>query len=167
MQIPWGAINAVIPVTPGLIILPFRNIKNYRYWRIRFIDSSNSEGYIEVGRIYLGPSFEFYYDIRTRSPVFKDLSLVKRSPGGQISSDQRSRFKEWTFTFSAVRADDVDSLWDVWVEVGKSREYFLCDDADAALAYQETWYVQNLSEWKFDPREKGYYRFTLEVETLL
>jgi len=164
---PWGAIDVVISVTPGLIILFFGSVKNYRYWRLRLIDSANADGYIEIGRIYLGPFFEFHYDIRTRSPVFRDLSTVKRSTGGQISSDQKPRYKEWAFGFSAVNADDFDSLWDIWLEVGKSKDYFLCDDADAVLAYKDTWYVQNLSDWSFDPREKGFYTFSLEVEELL
>jgi len=151
---PWGAIDVVISVTPGLIILFFGSVKNYRYWRLCLIDSANADGYIEIGRIYLGSFFEFHYDIRTRSPVFRDLSTVKRSTGGQISSDQKPRY-------------NFESLWDIWLEVGKSKDYFICDDANAALAYKDTWYVQNLSDWSFDPREKGFYTFSLEVEELL
>jgi len=165
----WGApaLDEVIPVTSGLIIKFFSSTQNYRYWRIVMTDALNPDGYLEIGRIFLGPYFEPYYNFQSKSPAFLDLSAVKRSTGGQISSDQKPRYRAWTYSFGAINSDDFDTFWEMWQEVGLSKEYFICQDPIHATPYLVTYYVQNTDNWGFDPLIKNFNRLTITTEELL
>jgi hypothetical protein len=165
----WGApaLDEAVTMTSGLIIHFFSSAQTYRYWRIVMTDVMNSDNYLEIGRVFLGGYFEPYYDYRSRRPVFSDLSTVKRSTGGQISSDQKPRYRQWSYDFDAVLSDDFDTFWDIWQEVGLSKEYFICQDPTNDDPYLFTYYVQNLNEWGFDPIIKNADKLTISVEELL
>lgn len=164
----WGApaYEAQIEITPETII-HFTGNRIYRYWRLLMTDVLNSDSYLKIGRIYLGPFFEPYYNYAKRSITLVDESTVKRSTGGQISSDQKGRYYIWNYDFEAVRDADLDVFKDIWEEVGNSRAYFVVKDADLVDAYKYTHYIQNRGEWDFDPVVKGYDTFGVELEEML
>jgi len=66
-----------------------------------------------------------------------------------------------------VLSDDFDTFWDIWQEVGLSKEYFICQDPTNDDPYLFTYYVQNLNEWGFDPIIKNADKLTISVEELL
>jgi len=165
----WGApaFDKPVTMTSGLIIKFFSNTQNYRYWRLVMTDTLNPDTYLEIGRIFLGSYFEPYYNFQSRKPSFLDLSTVKRSTGGQISSDQKPRYRAWSYSFGAITASDFDTFWEMWQEVGKSKDYFICQEPTHITPYLMTFYVQNLDDWGFDPLIKNFDTLTISTEELL
>ncbi len=165
----WGApaLDEVLEVTENQIVKFWETAQSYRFWRIVMTDIMNADNYLEIGRIYLGGFFEFAYHFKTKTRTFNDLSSVKRSTGGQISSDQKSRYRTWVYDFDAVKKEEIDDLWEIWEEIGLSKDYFICEDPEETDLYLYVFYVENQDTWNFPPRTRDIFRFTISVEELL
>jgi hypothetical protein len=165
----WGAppLDVVLPVTEGQIVRFWNTARSYRYWRIVMTDILNPDGYLEIGRIFLGDFFEFYYHFKTKTKTFSDMSIVKKSDGGQISSDQKNRFRTWEYDFDAIKKEELDDLWDIWREIGLSTDYFICENPEEDELYKYVHYIKNLNDWNFSPRSRDIFRFSMSVEELL
>jgi hypothetical protein len=63
-----------------------------RYWRIDLDDAAAPGGYLEVGRVFLGPSWQTSEpQLFDWAPVVLDASVIGRSYGGQTYADQRPK----------------------------------------------------------------------------
>ncbi|GAG88296.1 unnamed protein product, partial [marine sediment metagenome] len=73
---------------------------SYRYVRFYIQDIDNPDGFIELGRCWLGCPFwpKLGFDPKHKNvPV--DASIIKESDGGQASTVQRTHFKRWNYNF--------------------------------------------------------------------
>jgi len=137
----------------------------YRYWRITIQDVDNSDGYVEMGRIFLGPRFEptrtFLEEMRY-DPA--DPSIVNQSEDGQISSIQLGHY--WTKNYSFIMESADKANFDtMFASPGTSKGLFITEDTSSYLSTTD--YVK-FNRWSYASvlYSAGYWRLDMEVEKL-
>jgi hypothetical protein len=91
----------------------FASTQSYRYMRIRINDIDNPDGYIEVGRIWVGCSFRpriGFSPKYTLKPT--DPSRITESEGGQISTIDKPQFDTRDYQFDLVTGETLDNIRD-------------------------------------------------------
>jgi len=135
----WGAppVDITLTKTSGVIAEIFSSTETYRYWRILITDVDNADGYVEMGRAFLGEYFNparSYQDNYTKT--LYDPSDVLMSDGGQITTNQKTYYKTFQFNFRAQTTADTTTFMAIWDEVGLSKDFFfLRDKADTSTAF--------------------------------
>jgi hypothetical protein len=98
-----------------------------RYWRLLFEDAGNPDGFVEIGRIFLG-----LYDEYARNPgygwgySYQDDSSITRSPGGQPWTDRRLPYRILDLPWKAFLNED--KYWRLAFflkQVGISRDFVI------------------------------------------
>lgn len=151
----------------GLMYYFWDAAQNYQWWRWSLVDAGNGDGYLRVGRPYIGgyfsPTHNYAYTSRKR---LIDPSRKMYSSGGQISTSLKSHYRAWSYNFGSILSVDADTFETIFDDVGQSKPYFLCEDADDA--YNTFYYVQNSEDWELVPIDKiqAYYSLTVGVEEM-
>ncbi len=84
----------------------------YKYWRLTFVDAANTDGYIEVGNIFLGDSLVMPAMDVSKIVAKKTNSDFSKSPGGQLFSNPRVQLKYAEITFPDVKEDKKSEVED-------------------------------------------------------
>lgn len=75
----------------------------YRYWAFEFDDSGNSDGYIRVGRLFLGDYSELsraFNQNFSYTPV--DTSNKSTTPTGEQFTDRLAKIEKYSLTFGSL-----------------------------------------------------------------
>jgi len=143
----------------------FTETQSHQYWRLYIDDSSNPDGVVRVGRIFLGGYFEPERNFSIGySYVHEDPSLVMLSEGGQLSSIIRPKFRRFVYQFVALRDSDVDTFKSIYEGKGLTGNFFVCEDADDRL--NKTYYVRFSTPLEIVNRIANYYDVRIELEEL-
>lgn len=154
-----------LPITSGQIVKLWRIPLTYRWWMLAIKDPGNPDGYSRIGRPFLGGYFRPSYDISRPPKIIPvDPSIVMASSGGQKSSDQREHYQKISFEFDMIPESDKTIFESIFAQVGKSKPYFICRNQDDPT--NTTYYVQNLSDFDFDPRITGWHSLKIDTETM-
>lgn len=104
--------------------------QSYQYYRLRIQDATNTDGYIEIGGIYLGghlsmPGFEPAVNITEKSN-----SESEKSISGQLYGDKRLQYKTVETTFTSISQTDKDAISALFAEVDRTKPFvmFLWED---------------------------------------
>jgi hypothetical protein len=106
-----------------------------RYWQVLIVDTANSDGYVEIGRVFIGPSIpQFtYVDWGASIGVETDTQVVK-TLGGPEFFDSGPRRLVWRGKFSQI---DDNTMYGTILQnmrryyLDTSHEiYFIEDDED-------------------------------------
>lgn len=80
---------------------------SYRYWRIEVLDTTNSDGHVQIGRLFMArgwqPTINFSYGAGLR---YEDPTPVDVSLSGAEYFDQRSKFRVFGFQFEYLSETD-------------------------------------------------------------
>ena len=78
-----------------------------RYWRIEIDDQSNGDGYVQVGRLFIGDGWtpETNYDYGA-SEGFADDSQVEQAQGGTEYFDTRRKRRQHSYTLSNLSKEE-------------------------------------------------------------
>lgn len=78
-----------------------------RYWRVEISDAGNSDGYVQVGRLFISSAWRtaINYDLGA-GLGYADPSPVEASLSGAEYFDVRSKKREFGFTLSGLSATD-------------------------------------------------------------
>ena len=150
--------------------VPAVNI-TYDDYRIWIENASNPDGYIEIGRVWVGVEIE--PDIGTtnsENTTLKDESIVKQSENGQVSTIQRVKYEEFSRTINHVKeigSTDRADMAAFFSDRGLSKEFivnFKPPDV-STLAYtdyeEHTYYVRFAS---YKPSlKKGVYSIKMKM----
>ncbi len=105
-----------------------------RYWRV-LVEDQNPNGYIEVGSLFIGESYE-----PTRGAVvfpFKskliDLSKTQRSEGGQTFSDVYEKTESFDIEWQALTTTEVEQLVTIFNDFGTAHPFFISFDSGAVF----------------------------------
>jgi hypothetical protein len=98
-----------------------------QFWKISFSDSGNTDGYIEVGRVFIARYFEPVYNFAFGWEIqVVDPSLIVSSIGGQKWTDQKDWFHRLNLPLNAV--DDADKYANfiaLCKRMGKKKDFVL------------------------------------------
>lgn len=105
-----------------------------RYWRIEISDTSNSDGYVQIGRVFIGDTWTSTYNYSYGTGLgHEDSTEIESSLGGEEYFDDRKRFRVFRFALdwlteseSYVRVIDLQRL------AGVSGELLVVPDSDDA-----------------------------------
>lgn len=108
-----------------------------RYWKISISDTSNPDGYIAIGRVFLGWIFQPTINIAyTPSMSVESTTIVQETLGGQEYFDLRPNRRVFQGSWDALTDYEAYSLW-LRIQRGEdvSGEVFLIQD-DGDVTYQ-------------------------------
>lgn len=132
----WGApaVNVSLTLNADIMIYFWSSVQSQQWWRIYITDVDNSDGYVEIGRSFLGTYFQtavnFKRDYRRR---LVDPTDVIISDGGQLSSNEKTKYQTLALTFEYLSNTDLATLESIWQSRGMHRDFFFCRDADNML----------------------------------
>lgn len=112
----------------------FSSSQTYRYWRIKVVDESNANLYVELPKIVLSKSVAF---TQVPSSGFKhsmvDMSKLETTAYGHVYTDNYSMLRMLEFSFSAFSKDDLELLWKLYRRTGKTTPIAVVLDSQATL----------------------------------
>lgn len=92
---------------PGIAFNVLSGIINYQYWQIEFSDTGNPNGYVEIGRLFVGNSWQPTYNASFGWALgYEDESLVEESLGGAEYYDNRPKFRVLKFGLDYLTASE-------------------------------------------------------------
>ena len=96
--------------------------KTYRWWRITIEDGSNTDGYIEIGRICAGEYYEPTVNIAENlGIIITDPSTVEEADGGQGWSVEKLKFRTYTVKFMDISRAQQAEIRTMFNAVGNTR----------------------------------------------
>lgn len=98
---------------------------SYRYWRIQVVDSTNPDGYIEIGRSWIGLSFTPPGIGPTVTAEYFDESVKSQSIGGQTYGDKRFFRYAFVTNFPAITQSDRALFVAEFDRVGYTTPFFI------------------------------------------
>ncbi len=122
----WGTpdLDETITWRSGIIVHYFTSTTK-RYARFVFNDTSNSDGFIGIGRIAMAVHLEFDPSSIVEFPIKNTRTdVVDHSISNQVYSDEGVGFREFTYRFPRSAFSMVDSVRTLWDTVGKHKPFF-------------------------------------------
>lgn len=113
-----------------------------RYWRLVIVDQSNSNGYVELGEIFLGDyeDLERGNVVRPFSNSLIDLSDVMVSEGGQVYAAKNNATQRFQLQWQGLKKIDLEILERVFNAFGLNKPFFVSfDRAEVFSTDGETW----------------------------
>lgn len=102
--------------------------------KIDIVDTSNTDGYLEISRIIVGDYWSPVYNTQFGLSVgTKDLSTTYRTQTGNLTTDNGSTYKTLSFDLSYLTASDRDTLFSIINTGGIKKSIYVSlfpEDAD-------------------------------------
>jgi hypothetical protein len=124
-----------------------------RYWRLQIENRDNSQGYVEIGSLYLGD-----FLIQTRGRVqfplendFIDESPTVFSEGGQTYSDIREKTESFTFSWAGLTIAEKEEMDTFITNVGTSKPFFITFDPSNTFSNTDNYYLRYV-KFQREPR---------------
>lgn len=119
-------------------ILKLSSVQNMRYWRVEIVDTSNSDGYVQIGRLFMArgwtPNVNYSYG---SSLGFQDPTPVDTSLSGAEYFDIRSKYRVMNFTLPYITDTEAYSYaLDLQRLAGVSGEILVMPDGGVSLSTQ-------------------------------
>lgn len=151
-------VDVILPITSETITQFWTTPQTYQYWRIKIADAANTDGYVKIGRIYIGQYFSPTYDVSSYAMQIADPSEIGLSVGGQLSGANRTHYKAWTYQFAYLPQSDKETFESIFAEVGFTKPYFIVENIYDSGS---TRYARNTTPFNFnflfyDPTGAGF-----------
>lgn len=108
-----------------------------RYVTIEFDDTSNADGYLQVGRVFVGggivPTYNYDYD---QSHAWIDPSTIERSDSGSEFAVVRPKLRSTQFSLSWLTAAEAEYVHEMQRRLGTTGDVLYVPDAADADAQQ-------------------------------
>jgi len=148
------------------LMLSFFASKTYRYWRLSITDPTNTDGYIEVGRLWLGTyitvSPSSLLDFRVTK---KRSDMVTIGKNRQKYASAGEGWREFGLSFPATGATTLSAIQTMYDTVGNHTSMIFCNfDTDVSYPLVYPCYVSVKGDIAFqhDKRQRYTYGLTLE-----
>lgn len=120
-----------------------------RYETIEIVDSSNTDGYVEIGRAFIGPVFvPAVWQSYGAKDGHDDISVVKQAKGGADFKDRQRRRRTASFVLDMLTLAEGAMLHEMEQEEGTTEEvvYLPYIDSPAEMQrYAFTGFLKELS----------------------
>ena len=135
--VAWTSVGGKT-VGDGNCLFLFFTVINARYWRLTLNDTNSADGYLELGRVFLGDYWEPNASVlRGWSLKFLDRSDVKKSIGLQKWTNQREIVTQLTFQLPHLdELDAVKNFLNIARRIGIKQDFFITLLPGASELYQ-------------------------------
>jgi hypothetical protein len=150
----------------GLMSYFWATSQTFQYWRLYMVDTAPLGTYLKIGRIFLGPYFAPAINIQNDfSKKYNDPSDILSSDGGQLSSNQKTRYRTTPLKYEGLSDVDEALFDEFFMDRGASLEFFYT--LDRTRASETTRYVRivGVPEITHVAREE-IYNVSFEMEDL-
>lgn len=111
--------------------------QDFRFWKVHLFDSTNTDGYLEMGRMFLGPLFRpsrnFSADFSVRP--FSDPSRKEESMGQVTHSDEKQKFSQIQLVFEGLDPSEAQAGFaHMQNVVGLTRDFFISLEPDQSVS---------------------------------
>lgn len=115
---------------PFILVLPSKPV--LRYWRVTITDSSNPDGYTQMGRVFIGDAWTAEYNYSFNSSLsFNDPTVVTESLGGEEYFDVRKNPRVHSFELQYLSETEAYSrVIDMQRYAGISGEVLVVPNSD-------------------------------------
>lgn len=124
----WDSINASLAMTRSTdgtmyVYLPSAPITR-NDWGVYVADATNPDGYISLGRVWLGAYYEEDIGYNPNVKQWTEHNTIElEASGGQISLLEKPDFEKFTFPFDLIKNK---TRYDTLISrVGKKKEFFI------------------------------------------
>ncbi|WP_279483403.1 hypothetical protein [Aureimonas sp. SK2] len=119
-----------------------------RFWRVVFDDPSNGDGFVDVGKVFLGPAFDPPHNYMFGAALsVQDESRMTQSLGGTRFFDRRGKRRRMEFAFDMLRERREFSRWfDMTARLGITDEVMVIPDPDDIRNLQRRSFCAHLRE---------------------
>ena len=101
------------------IMLKFMTRRQRQYWRFTIEDTNNDEGYLEIGRLFLGEYLQITPSSFIEFPLTIDTTdQVSYSMGRQLYGDRGVRYTRLAYQFPATDDDQKKLVEAMWINRG-------------------------------------------------
>jgi|ERR1051325_3202537 hypothetical protein len=113
-----------------------------RYWLIEIDDTTNSDGYVRLGRPFLGEGWQPTINMEYGASInIEDLSAADEAISGTEFFDKRPKYRVARFTIANLTEDEAfTSSFDMMRRVGTTEEvFFVFNPEDTKHALRRSW----------------------------
>ena len=105
-----------------------------RYWRIEMDDTGNTDGYVQIGRVFVGKVWSPAYNMKYGAKIgYTDATASETSLTGEEFFDVRTRFREYSFELGYLsQAEAMSSILNMQQQLGTSGEILISGNRDDA-----------------------------------
>jgi len=141
-----------------------------RYWTFFIADTANTNGYVQLGRLFIGPGFEptYNFDFGVKMGVI-DNTIVKKAMDGSSFFDVKPTLRTAQFTIAHMsEIEGYQSIYDILRSSGINKEVvFIYDSADTynSLRRRFMGVMRQLSD--VENTNYGLFQSTFEIEEVL
>ncbi len=131
--------------TPAIIVLPASY--SARYVTLLITDTANSDGWVQVGRVFAGggfiPTYNATYGLRDS---WIDLSTVDQSESGAQWPTARRRLKQVEFVLDGLSLEEGETMHEMQRVIGTVDEVLYVPDITSPSTTQRYGFLGTLSE---------------------
>jgi hypothetical protein len=145
------------------------SIVSAQYYQIEFFDSSNSDGYVELGRIFMGSTYQPVLNMNLGASIgYESATVVDTAMSGAEFFDRRDSFRIAQFTLDHLTYAESILNNDIMKISGTDLEVLYIWDSADALNLQRRSFLGRLRS--LSPISQPYntrYQTTYEIKELL
>lgn len=151
-----------------IVVLPANTLA--RYWRLEIVDTANAAGYVEIGRVFIGPAWQPTYNCSYGAALeWETPTTAQAALSGAEYFARRTPFRSQQFTLDWLTVDEaLSQAYELQKRVGIDGEVlFIFDPADTVHAIRRQ-FLGRLR--KLSPIEYPYFnthQIAFEVKELL
>lgn len=144
----------------------------YRYWRLQIVDKDNSNGFVEIGAVFLGSNLytergRIQFGFRTGKQDFVELT---RSLGGQVYGSSRAKNDIYSAAWAGCTSADKELIDDHFESKGTDVPFVIVADPNTAATTDQsrlTRIVRYASPPSFSILTPNYWNGQFQVEEAL
>lgn len=141
-----------------------------RYHRVSISDTTNTDGYCQLGRLFLADIWSPTYNYQSGASLgWSDPTVIDTSVGGTRYYDQRNRYRTFTFRLGWVtQTEAYTQAMEMQRLVGMSGEVLVIpDSADATNGLRRNFLGRMSSLKQLPISETGLFSFDAELEEVI
>jgi hypothetical protein len=127
------AVNVTLTLGENGIWYSTTTMSAQDYWRISIVDTTNSNGYITIGRIWVGELLEVEGPYINFAENITNTSATTLSISGQVYGDVGFTYKSYSFTYPWWDQTEKDAIIEFSDTVNKAQPFFIMADTIGPL----------------------------------
>jgi hypothetical protein len=129
----------------------------FRFWRFYFDDAANPDGYIRIGRLFLGTYLQIDNEpARNFNEEHLDSTRTQYSPTGQAYSDEGILIRQYALIFGFLSQTEKDNFQAMFASIKRAKSLILLIDENQTTELPELYCkldnhagYQAVSAWKY------------------
>lgn len=129
-------------------VLPLSAVAYGRYWKVEIDDRTNGDGFVDIGRIFIGPSWTPQFNATYGWGIaWQPDAAVEKSLGGTLYFSPRSTARRMSFSLDFLsKAEAHTQALEMQRQLGSHAEMLVVSDKDDAETSQQRSFLARISQ---------------------